>query len=178
MSVLQSINTAREALPNLAPTAEQLKEGTRTVCRNAYETIKGSGHIVTEISKVKDRCIDLPAEAAADTLKACTELLSLHPINATTTLAKGAAKACANTAALMFSPAPLVNATFQSSLRTAGAGLRGVANAPLAMYRRGERMVTSAADLIFGPESSTPANDNNPSPPPATSANAPTPQAA
>jgi len=177
MNVLQSINTAREALPNLAPTAEQLKEGTKAVCRNAYDTITGSGHIVTEIGNVKARCIDLPMEATANTLKACTELLSLHPIKATCTVAKGAANACANTAALLASPIPLTNAAAQSTLRGVGTGLRTAAETPRYLLRKGGDLITRADQIIFG-NAETPANDNNPTPPPAASAASPPPLAA
>ncbi|MFH0838003.1 MAG: hypothetical protein V1880_01915 [Patescibacteria group bacterium] len=167
----QAINTAREAAEHAVPNPEAIKAAALNTCRGAIETCKGSGSIRTELVKIKDSCINLPLGMAANSLKACTQLLTLQPIKATCTVARGLTDACKEAAKIAVSPLPTGIAAIKQTARAGVTVAKLPVTAPLAVYRVAERGLTRATDILFGSENlPAPANDNaNAGPPPAAS---------
>lgn len=124
---MSKINAARESLVQMAPTPEAIKAGTLNTIHNAYSTLRGSGSVMTELGKVKDAYIDLPTGVAGTGLKACAELLTVQPINATCTLAKGLTAACGDIAKIVVSPIPTALAAAGKTLE----GAKTVAKLPI-----------------------------------------------
>lgn len=174
MGLAKSISTAQEAANRFVPNPEAIKTAAVNTCRNAINTCTGSGYITTEIGKLKDACIDLPAGMVANTLKACSQLITLQPVNASCTLAKGLIGACKDSAKIMVSPLPAGIAAVRGTARTAVKAAKLPITAPLAVYRKGDEWFTRATDLIFGPDKVITGNDNaKPDTPPPAAAGMP-----
>ncbi|MFH1410682.1 MAG: hypothetical protein ABIG80_03935, partial [Patescibacteria group bacterium] len=115
----QAINAARETAEGFAPSPEAVKAAALNTCRGAYETCRGSGSVTTELKKAISSAIDVPVGMAANSLKACTQLLTLQPINATCTAARGLKDACVSATKAIVSPVPTALAAANQSLKVA-----------------------------------------------------------
>jgi len=171
MGIGQALSTAREAADRFAPTPESLKAAALNSCRGAIETCKGSGSIKTELLKIKDSCINLPVGMAANNLKACSQLLTLQPVKATCTAAKGLTDACKDAAKIMVSPVPTGIAAVKGTAKAGITVAKLPVTAPIAAYRLANRGLDKVLSYMGPSAVPPPANEN--ATPPDTPAEAP-----
>lgn len=173
MGIGNAINTAREAANTITPSAEGVKAAALNTCRGAIDTCKGSGSVTTELKKAISTAVNVPVGMATNSLKACTQLLTLQPVQATCTVAKGLKDACVDTAKFVASPVALTSATAQTGVRVARTGARATKEAvikaaslpvaaPLLAYNKLGDLIIGAENAIGLGDSAgaAPANDN------------------
>ncbi len=173
MGVGQAINTAREAANKLSPSTEAVKSAAVNTCNGMIETCKGSGSVRTEGKKIVSAMVDAPLTTVTHGLKACTELLTLQPVKATCTAARGLTDMCKNVAKVCVSPVPMSIAALKTTGKAATEVIKFPVTGPLKAYDVTKRGVIKATDIMFGPDSPVAANDNTEAAPANDNASAP-----
>lgn len=153
-NILQS---ARETAESITPSAEQIRATATDTIRGAYQSIRGSGHLMTELKNTADAFVGMPAEALGGVLKATGRLLTLQPIEATRALAQGMVGTCRNLAKFTTSPVPMVLAAAENSVSATKKAVGTVAGLPKTAFLKGygvvERGVNHVLDLFGSDES-------------------------
>ncbi len=156
---LNKIRAGQEALvEKVSP--EKIKESALSTLHECYDTVRGSGSVMTELGKVKDAYISLPADVVGNALKASAQLLTVQPIKATCTVAKGLKDTCVNMAKIAVSPVPTAIAAAQQSLAKVKDVGVAVGKAPLKMVQTAQNGCHKFLDLFGSSASSAPSNTN------------------
>ena len=153
MGIADALHSVQERA-NTMPNPEEFKAATLNKIHGCYETIRGSGSVMTELGNVTHACLDLPAGAVGGALKAVGQLCTLQPINATCTAGKALVDTCQNLGKIAVSPVPIALAAAENSLSVAKKVAKLPIKAPIAAYRVAERGVNRVLDL-FGPSAGT-----------------------
>ncbi|MBN2306512.1 hypothetical protein JXD20_00845 [Candidatus Peregrinibacteria bacterium] len=127
MGVIKAINTARETgqeIANKIPNTAEARNRIVNACNSAIQTCKGSTSVMQELRNARDAVIDLPVGIASNTLKACTELVTGHPVNAVCDAAKILTDSCKNAGRIIVSPVAMSATAIRKTANTAAEGVR------------------------------------------------------
>lgn len=161
MGIRNAVNTAREAAESAVPSAESVKAAALNTCRGAIDTCKGSGSVTTEAKKTLSALVDAPVGAVTDSLKACTQIVTLQPVKGVCTAAKGLGNMCKNVAKVLVSPVPIAIAAAKTTFNTGVEAIKLPGKAAVSVFGTVSNGVNGALDTIYGGSGSeAPANDN------------------
>ncbi len=173
MGFVNAINTAQVAANTMTPSAESLKASGMNTCRGAISHCRGTGSITIGVKNAIGDASNAAIGTATSSLQACTQLLTLQPINATCTALKGATEACKNVTKAITSPIPIALAVAGQSVSAAKTGVhatkevvKAVAMSPITVPTRAIEVVgggIAEVEKMFGvggASSAAPANDN------------------
>ena len=125
------VNYAREGVEKITPNPQAMKEGALHLVRDSYQTIRGSGSVTEELKKAVSATASLPFDAAGTALKACGQLLTFQPIEATKTAFKGATQCCKDVGQVIAFPGATTIAAAEQTLGAAKHTVGAVATLPL-----------------------------------------------
>ncbi len=177
MGIGSAVNTAREAAESAIPSAESVKSAAINTCNGVIDTCKGSGSVTIEAKKALSALVDAPVGAVTDSLKACTQIVTLQPVKGVCTAMKGMGNMCKNVAKVMVSPVPTAVAAAKTTFNTGVAAAKIPGKAAVQAFDKISNCVNRTLD-IYGPGggggSEAAANDNDiPAPAPAASSTPP-----
>ncbi len=166
------IENAREVV-NTSMSSEALKAAGIQTIRNGLRTVRGSGQPVTELKNGLKAAVGVVEEGITNGAQACGQFLTLQPVKATCTVAKGLTGMCKETLKIGAAPIATGIAVGERGLGLAKDVAMLPATAPLAVCRTVKRGLTKINRGVTKVTSTfAPANDNasasesSPPPPP------------
>lgn len=165
-AIPNALQNARETVSNLAPTGAEIKTAAMNTIHGAYDAIRGSGSIMTELGKAKDSFIGMPAEMLGGALSATGKLLTRHPIEATRTAATSLINASKDLATFVTSPFRLTVAAGENMFSGVKKATTAVAALPKKGALKAYHVVSDGVNEflnLFGPGEASSSSSNAPS---------------
>lgn len=148
MGLTDTLKGIQEGVERVIPSGEALREAATTTIHRAYDTIRGSGSIRTELGKAGEVALKLPFNMASNALRACGQLLTFQPVEATKTVASGLMEACGNLAKMGTAPVPIALAAAGKALDATKTVVQLPLTAPLAAFGVVKRGVGRVVELM------------------------------
>lgn len=159
MGIVTAIGSARERGAEAAkriPTGSEAREKTMQVIDSALQTCKGSGHLMTEVGNVGKACIELPMGIASNTMKACTNFVTGHPVDAFCSATEILTDSCKKAGKIM----AFTTAGSNAALQEVGRGARSVARIPGRAARTVSGGLNRISNMAFGNTPTGPSGGN------------------